>query len=100
MLNLNSQLEDLARRIDKIDTELIEILSRRMGPDRGNWKIKRDNNITILQLKRWSNIVQDRLNKAIDSGLNTRIFFTSCLRSSIHESIKRQEELIRKEAMG
>ena len=55
-------------------------------------KYKRDHNITILQLKRWSNIVQDRLNMAVDSGLN-REFLQKLLEIVHNESIKRQEEI-------
>jgi chorismate mutase len=87
-----SKLEVLRREIDEIDSELINVLSRRMGLIEEIGKYKRDHNITILQLMRWSNIVQDRLNKAVDSGLNRE--FLQKLLDIVHlESIKRQEEI-------
>jgi chorismate mutase len=92
-----SRLEVLRKEIDKIDAELINILSRRMGLIDEIGKYKRDHNITILQLKRWGNIVQDRLNKAIDSGLN-REYLQKLLEIVHTESIKRQEEIYRQKS--
>jgi chorismate mutase len=86
------KLEELRREIDKIDAELISVLSRRMGLVEEIGKYKRDHNITILQLMRWSNIVQDRLNMAVDSGLK-REFLQKLLEIVHLESIKRQEEI-------
>jgi chorismate mutase len=90
-----SKLEVLRKEIDKIDAELINILSRRMGLIDEIGKYKRDHNITILQLKRWSNIVQDRLNTGVDSGLKKE--FLQKLLEIVHiESIQRQADLYRK----
>jgi len=91
-IEFESKLEVLRKEIDKIDTELIHILSRRMGIIDEMGKYKRDHNITILQLKRWSNIVQDRLTMAVDSGLN-REFLQKLLEIVHNESIKRQAEI-------
>ncbi|MEZ5197130.1 MAG: chorismate mutase [Bacteroidales bacterium] len=94
-IDFESKLEELRTEIDKIDAELINILSRRMElvDEIGNYKSA--NNITILQLKRWRNIVEDRLKSGVDSGLNKE--FLQRLLEIVHiESIQRQTEIYSK----
>ncbi|MCD4789727.1 MAG: bifunctional 3-deoxy-7-phosphoheptulonate synthase/chorismate mutase type II [Bacteroidales bacterium] len=94
-IDFESKLEELRTEIDKIDAELINILSRRMGLIDEIGKYKRDHNITILQLKRWSQIVQDRLKTGLDSGLKKE--FLQKLLKIVHiESIQRQTEIYSK----
>lgn len=93
---IESKLEKLRKEIDKIDDELIGILSKRMELIDEIGKYKRDHNITILQLKRWSRIVYDRLDAAVDSGLN-REFLHKLLEIIHSESIRRQEKLYRED---
>jgi len=56
---------------------------------------KRDHNITILQLKRWQNIVQDRLKSGISSGLKKE-FLLKLLEIVHNESIQRQTDIYSK----
>ncbi len=89
-----SKLEELRTEIDKIDAELINILSRRMQLIDEIGQYKKDHNITILQLKRWSNIVQNRLKTGLDSGLQKE--FLQKLLEIVHiESIQRQTDIYR-----
>jgi len=93
-IEFESKLEELRTEIDKIDAELIHILSRRMQLVDEIGLYKKNNNITILQLKRWSNIVQNRLRTGIDSGLQKE--FLQKLLEIVHiESIKRQTDIYR-----
>ena len=90
--DFESTLEELRTEIDKIDAELINILSRRMQVVDEIGHYKKDHNITILQLKRWSNIVQNRLMTGIDSGLPKE--FLQKLLEIVHiESIQRQTDI-------
>jgi len=94
-IDFESKLEELRTEIDKIDVELINILSRRMSLVDEIGQYKKDHNITILQLKRWSNIVQDRLKTGMDSGLKKE--FLQKLLEIVHiESIYRQTEIYRR----
>jgi chorismate mutase len=86
------KLEELRTEIDKIDAELINILARRMELIDEIGKYKRNHNITILQLKRWSNIVRDRLKSGLDSGLEKE-FLQKLLEVVHNESIKRQTDI-------
>ncbi len=87
-----SKLEELRSEVDKIDAELLHILSRRMELVDELGYYKRDNNITILQLKRWSNIVRDRLKTGLNSGLE-KDFLQKLLEIVHNESIRRQTEI-------
>ena len=88
-LEFTNKLEELRREIDKIDAELIDILCRRMNivEDIGHYKL--DNNITIFQLKRWSDIISDRLNIGVSMGLS-RDFLIKMLQLVHKESIRKQ----------
>ncbi len=94
-IEFEGKLEELRTEIDKIDAELIQILSRRMQLIDEIGQYKKDHNITILQLKRWSNIVQNRLRTGVDSGLQKE--FLQKLLEIVHiESIQRQTDIYRK----
>jgi chorismate mutase len=89
------KLEELRTEIDKLDGELLQILSKRMEiiDEIGEYKV--DNDITILQMKRWAGIISDRL--AIGTNLGLEDSFLKKLLNLIHkESINRQEDIFRK----
>ncbi len=91
-IEFETKLEKLRSEIDKIDAELIDILSRRMGIIDEIGTYKSQNNITILQLKRWRQIVDDRLSSGLESGLREN--FLQKLLEIVHvESIRRQTEI-------
>ncbi|MEI6748188.1 MAG: chorismate mutase [Bacteroidota bacterium] len=92
-IELTNKLEELRREIDKIDAELIDILCRRMKIVEDIGHYKRDNNITILQLKRWSDIITDRLNIGVSMGLS-RDFLLKMLQLVHKESIQKQTEIM------
>ena len=56
-------------------------------------KYKKKNNITILQLKRWSEIIRDRVNAGVHLGLS-RDFLLKLLESLHEESIQRQTDVM------
>jgi chorismate mutase len=85
-----SKLEELRTEIDKLDGELLEILSKRMEiiNEIGDYKI--ENDITILQMKRWAGIIEDRLSIGTHLGLD-KDFLLNLLKLIHTESIKKQE---------
>jgi len=84
-----NKLEELRSEIDKLDEELIEILARRMMIAEEIGYYKKENKITILQLKRWSQLTHDRIEAGIKLGLS-REFILKLLESVHEESIQRQ----------
>jgi chorismate mutase len=92
-IEFENKLEELRTEIDKLDEELIDILARRMMivEEIGNYKKK--HSITILQLKRWSEIIRDRVNAGVHLGLS-RDFLLKLLESLHEESIQRQTDVM------
>ncbi len=92
-VEFENKLEELRSEIDKIDEELVDILARRMDIVEEIAKYKKENNITILQLKRWNQIIQDRLDAGVRLGLS-REFILKLLEVLHEETIQRQTEVM------
>jgi chorismate mutase len=86
-------LEKLRTEIDKIDQELIDILARRMSVVEEIGKYKKANRITILQLKRWNQIIRERVEAGQHLGLS-REFLMKLLEAVHEESIQRQTDVM------
>jgi chorismate mutase len=85
-------LEELRTEIDKLDGELLQILANRLKIIDEIGEFKKDNGITILQMKRWAGIVKDRLSQGTHLGLKKE--FLQELMALIHkESIQRQSDI-------
>lgn len=85
-------LEKLRTEIDKIDGELLQLLARRMEIVDEIGRYKLENNITILQLKRWQHIIDDRVSIGTHLGLDDK--FLLQLLELVHEaSIRRQQHI-------
>jgi len=88
-------LEELRTEVDKLDGELLQILAKRLEIIDEIGDYKRKNDITILQMKRWVDIINDRM--AIGTYLGLDGVFLKKLLNLIHkESIQRQENIFRK----
>ena len=82
-------LEPLRKQIDDIDHELLSLLSRRMNLSRQISHIKKEQNLSVYQAKRWEEVMKDRLQVATELGLSTD--FIEELLEKIHgESIRVQ----------
>jgi len=88
-----SLLEQLRQEIDKIDAELIDILARRMKIVEDIGQYKRDNNITVLQIRRWADMISERLDVGSKLGLDKE-FLLKLLQMVHKESIRKQEEIM------
>ncbi len=86
-------LDRLRLEIDKLDQELIEILARRMTIIDEIGTYKQVNKITILQIRRWREMLAERLEKGIESGLNPE-FLKQMLQLVHDESIRRQQDIL------
>ncbi len=91
--SFESKLEELRSEIDKIDAELLEILARRLDIVSEIGKYKRENNITILQIKRWRNIINERLADGTSRGMGKE-FLRNMLELVHNESIRMQNEIM------
>lgn len=89
---LNS-IEELRSQIDMYDDQLFEILESRMKVAETIGKYKKEHNITILQTRRWEEIVNKTLSKCAGSGLSEE-FISTVLKAIHQESINRQMKVM------
>ncbi len=86
-------LEKLRGQIDQLDEEVFEMLSRRMTLSEGIGRIKRENDVAILQGSRWAGIVDKIVAQAPALRLSEE--FIRTILDAIHaESINRQNEVM------
>ncbi|MFH0894995.1 MAG: chorismate mutase [Bacteroidota bacterium] len=93
----NSQSQDVLARlrseIDVLDATMLETLARRMEVVREIGEYKAGHNITILQIRRWIEIITDRIASGEQSGLD-REFIHNLLQLVHKESIRVQSEIL------
>ncbi len=88
-------LKHLRQQIDEIDDELFQILAKRLEVVKNIGHYKKNNNIAILQPKRWNDILEKGFEKAEHLGLS-REFISAYLKAIHQESINVQEDILKK----
>ncbi|GAA4086429.1 bifunctional 3-deoxy-7-phosphoheptulonate synthase/chorismate mutase type II [Mucilaginibacter panaciglaebae] len=90
---VNDKLTELRNNIDKIDDLLIQKIAERMKIAEQIGAYKKENNITILQVNRWDEILNKRINYG--KALKLSPDFTEKLLELLHtESIRKQTEIM------
>jgi chorismate mutase len=93
--NGSINLEELRAEIDKIDDNILDIFEKRMKIAEQIGLYKKENNIAILQTKRWDNILTKRTDMGLKKGLS--IEFVETIFKAIHEeSINHQTQVMNK----
>lgn len=92
----NEILNQLRQQIDEYDYELIELLAKRMSVCREIGEYKKDKAISIVQNKRYDEIMSSRVLRANQLGLSSE-FIVKVLESVHTESIRQQIDVFRKE---
>ena len=83
----------LREQIDQIDDEIMQKMANRMKISRQIGQFKKDNNVTILQVNRWEEIVHTRVALGRAMGLDEG-FTRDLLRLIHHESIQVQTSVM------
>lgn len=91
-----NELQALRSRIDKVDEEIIHLISRRMQITEELGRYKKEHNITILQVDRWKEIVETRRMLAEKLGLTSE-FIEKYLEQLHKESIRTQTRVMNEE---
>ena len=87
-------IDELRGRIDRLDNEIYKLLAERMSAAEQIGRIKRDNNVMILQSSRWNEVMERVLASSAELGLSKEFLHT--LLDAIHiESINRQNRVMR-----
>jgi chorismate mutase len=89
-------LAELRDQIDKLDDKIINLLEERMQVSEKIGSHKKDNNITILQTKRWDDMLKTRLQLGNRKGLSEE-FIIKLFRSIHQESINHQTSVMNEE---
>lgn len=91
--DFDSQLDVLRNRIDAIDSELLETLASRNEIVKQIGNYKKQNNVTALQINRWSQLMDNRVGLGKTLDLNET--FVKILFQLIHEdSVRMQTEIM------
>ena len=86
-------LEELRDKIDQKDADILSMISERMAVAREIGKYKKENQMTILQVERWNEIMTTRLQFGMNKELTSE--FISKLYALIHdESILQQTRVM------
>lgn len=86
-------LDVLRDQIDHIDDEIMQKMASRMKISRQIGQYKKENNVTILQVGRWEEIIQTRVSLGKAMGLDEG-FTRDLLRLVHHESIQVQTKVM------
>ena len=89
-------LAELRDQIDKLDDRIINLLEERMMVSEKIGEYKKENNITILQTKRWDDMLKNRLRLGSRKGLSED-FIIKLFRSIHQESINHQTSVMNEE---
>ncbi len=92
-----TNLTDIREKIDVIDYQLIDMLEHRFKLVDEIGELKKDHNVTILQLERWKGIIESRLNYANADNIS-REFLLKILQQIHKESIQRQNDIFSKKS--
>lgn len=89
----NRSLESLRGHIDELDMKLIQVLANRMDYVDEIAELKKESEVTILQVSRYQEMLEDRLREAKSKEINPD--FVKSIFEVIHQnSIKRQEAIM------
>ena len=94
--DFDNQLDVLRNRIDAIDAELLETLASRVQIVKQIGEYKRDNNVTALQINRWTQLMENRVK--LGKSMDVNETFVKILFQLIHEdSVRMQTEIMDQE---
>ncbi|MCF8365035.1 MAG: bifunctional 3-deoxy-7-phosphoheptulonate synthase/chorismate mutase type II [Bacteroidales bacterium] len=86
-------LEELRSQISFLDDEMLDIMQKRMEVAKAIGRYKKENNMTILQPKRWEDIIESSLKKGDERNLSHR-FIDKMLKAIHEESISKQTDIM------
>lgn len=86
-------LKSLRQQIDELDSELVELLAKRMQVSREIGKYKKEHSMPILQMGRHDEIIQKRCNDAKEMDMDPE-FMKTILQAIHEESVRQQIEIL------
>ncbi len=87
-------INNLRAQIDVVDNQIIELLGKRMIVADGIGKLKKANNVSVLQTKRWNEILGKMVLEGQEKGLSEE-FILRMFKVIHQESINHQEKIFK-----
>lgn len=88
-------LRIMRQRIDQLDNELVEVISKRMAVAREIGQYKKEHNMQVVQTKRYGNMLNERVRQAEEMGMS-REFMRLLIEAMHEESVRQQISVINK----
>ena len=88
------ELENLRVKIDDADSQILDILGNRMKVSDEIGKIKKNQNVAILQSARWNDILEKMISDGKEKGLSED-FILKIFKAIHQESINHQEKILK-----
>ena len=92
-IEYRDSLNNLRTQINVIDDQLIDLLGKRMSIADGIGELKKDNNVAVLQSRRWNEILGNMILEGESKGLSEE-FVLKMFKAIHQESINHQEKII------
>jgi len=89
----NASLNNLRAQIDVVDSQIIDLLGKRMKAADGIGLLKKQKNVAVLQSKRWNEILGKMVLQGEERGLSEE-FVLKMFKAIHQESINHQEKII------
>tara|TARA_B100001057_G_scaffold159803_1_gene160472 strand:+ start:13 stop:1095 length:1083 start_codon:yes stop_codon:yes gene_type:complete len=89
-----NELENLRIKIDNADSQILDIIGNRMKVSNEIGKIKKKQNVAILQSARWNNILEKMILDGKEKGLSED-FILKIFKAIHQESINHQEKILK-----
>lgn len=91
--DFKEKLTEQRTRIDALDEGIIDLLARRMDASREIGRLKRDNNVAIIQASRWEDVLRKAMDKGESQGLDPE--YVKAVFNHIHDaSVKEQNKIL------
>ena len=91
--SFQTELVTLREQIDVSDQAILDALGKRMKVAQSIGQLKKDNNVAVLQNKRWNEILETMQSEGGERGLSEE-FITRIFKDIHQESINHQEKVI------
>ena len=88
-----NELENLRIKIDDADSQILDIIGNRMKVSEEIGKIKKKQNVAILQSARWNDILEKMISDGKEKGLSED-FILKIFKAIHQESINHQEKIL------
>ena len=90
-----NRMSELREDVDELDSQVLELIGKRMKIVREMGRLKSEENVSTLQPHRWQEILNDRVRRGVDLELSED--FVLQVMQSIHEEAIRKQEVDRLE---